>query len=141
MIRIVIDTNVLVAALRSNRGASFALLDLIGTSSDFTIQLSVPLILEYESVLKRHHAETGLNDDDVDEVVDYLCSVGDRHSIFFLWRPVLRDPKDDFVLELAVRSESELIVTFNTKDFVQSTRFGITAVTPSEFLSMIRRRK
>ena len=55
---------------------------------------------------------------------------------FYLWRPTLRDPKDDFVLELAVESNCDYIVTFNIKDFAEAKKFGIQAVKPSEFLKI-----
>jgi putative PIN family toxin of toxin-antitoxin system len=102
--QIVLDTNVLVSALRSNLGASFRLLQLVGKSDAFRINLSVPLVLEYEAVLLRQRAKTGLTSADIADVIDYLCSVAGLHSVFFLWRPILRDPNDDFILELAVRA-------------------------------------
>ncbi len=135
--QIVIDTNVFLAALRSNRGASFLLLMLIGQSDRFEISLSVPLVLEYEDVAKRPGLVPNLSEQDVDDVLDYLCSVGHRHTIFFLWRPFLKDPKDDMVLELAVEAQCDYIITFNQKDFVGSEQFGIITLTPQEFLRNI----
>jgi len=70
----------------------------------------------------------------IDDILDYLCSVARRHTIFFLWRSFLKDPKDDMVLELAVEAQCEYIVTFNQKDFVGSDQFGSAVVTPQEFL-------
>jgi hypothetical protein len=70
----------------------------------------------------------------IDDILDYLCTVGDRRSIFFLWRPLLKDPKDDMVLELAVEAECESIVTYNQRDFAGADRFGVRIVTPREFL-------
>ena len=140
MIQAVVDTNVIVAGLRSRRGASFALLELIGKSDHFGINVSVPLVLEYEAVLLRQRAQIGLSREDVGDVIDYLCSVAKLHDIYYLWRPVLKDPKDDFVLELAVRAECTTIVTHNLGDFAQCDRFGIAAVTPRDFLTTIRRK-
>lgn len=134
--RIVIDTNVLVAGLRSPRGASHRLLRLIGTA-DFEMALSVPLVLEYEDVLKRQGTDLGLTRDDADRLVDYWCSVAHLQEIHFLWRPVLRDPKDDHVLELAVEAGSKGIVTHNVKDFAGTESFGIQVVRPGEFLRRI----
>lgn len=134
--RIVIDTNVIVSGLRSSRGASYRVLRLIG-SRDFTIALSVPLVLEYEDVLEREGAALGLTDDDVNRFVEYLCGVAHLQEIHFLWRPALRDPKDDHVLELAVGSGSRIIVTHNMRDFVQAGTFGVTAIRPGEFLRRI----
>lgn len=134
--RMLLDTNVLVAALRSKRGASHRLLLLVD-SGRFDLYVSVPLILEYESVVKRQSKATQLSSKDVDAVIDYLCAVGVASKIFYLWRPVLKDPKDDMVLELAVAGGCQYIVTFNKVDFVGSERFGIQVVTPKEFLSII----
>ena len=132
-----IDTNVFLSALRSNRGASFLLLTLAGQNSLFEIDLSVPLVLEYEDVAKRPALVPSLTDQDVDAILDYLCFAAHKHAIFFLWRPFLRDPKDDMVLELAVEAQCEYIVTFNLKDFAGCEQFGIAAVTPQEFLRLI----
>lgn len=134
--QVVLDTNVIVSALRSRRGASHRLLLLVG-GPEFQINLSVPLVLEYEDVAKRTAQEAGLTVADVDDVIDYLCSVARLREIHFLWRPVLKDPGDDHVLELAVEAECHTIVTHNVKDFAGSERFGIRAVTPGEFLKSI----
>jgi predicted nucleic acid-binding protein len=90
--RIVPDTNAPVAGLRSRRGASFRLLQLLGTGR-FEVAISVPLILEYEDVLMRHVRMVGFDETEIAAVIDYLCAVGQRQRIFYLWRPVLRDPK------------------------------------------------
>lgn len=136
-LQIVVDTNVLIAALRSNRGASFLLLSLLGLSDRFEINLSVPLVLEYEDVAMRPGLVPELLPQDIIDIMDYLCSVANRHDIFFLWRPLLVDPKDDMVLELAVEAHCDYIVTFNTRHFVGVERFGLQAVTPQEFLRKI----
>jgi putative PIN family toxin of toxin-antitoxin system len=135
--QIVIDTNVFLSALRSNQGASFLLLTLIGLSNLFEINLSVPLVLEYEDVAKRPSLVPNLSEQEIDDILDYLCSVGHRHTIFFLWRPFLKDPKDDMVLELAVEAQCDCIITFNQKDFVGSEQFGIITLSPQEFLRKI----
>lgn len=133
--QVVLDTNVLVAALRSRRGASFALLSRVGTpGAGFDIHVSVPLVFEYEAVLRRHAAALGLGHDDVDDTLDYLCAVAAHHRIYFLWRPVLRDPRDDMVLEVAVEARADRIVTFNVRDFAGAERFGVKVVTPRELL-------
>ena len=134
---VVLDTNVLIAALRSRRGASFYLLSLVGRSRRFEINLSVPLVLEYEEVAKRQSRAIGLTHADIDDVLDYLCNVANLREIFFLWRPFLRDPKDDMVLELAVEAGCGRIVTFNQRDFAGIERFALKAVTPKEFLKEI----
>jgi len=68
---------------------------------------------------------------------DYLCQVALRREIFFLWRPFLKDPKDDLVLELAVESECEFIITYNRRDFAGTEKFGIKVLTPKEFLKKL----
>lgn len=133
-LEVVIDTNVLVSALKSKRGASFKLLTLIGQNK-FDINLSVPLILEYEDVAKRLIGGTALNEEDINDILDYICSVSNRREIYYLWRPFLKDPKDDMVLELAVTSNCDMIVTYNKKDFKGVEEyFGIRLLTPKELL-------
>jgi putative PIN family toxin of toxin-antitoxin system len=136
-LQIVIDTNVFVSALRSKRGASFKLLSLIGQSEQFEINLSVPLVLEYEDVANRQLNITGLSAEDVSDIIDYLCSIGNLCPIYFLWRPFLKDPKDDMVLELAVEAQCQYIVTFNQRDFAGVEQFGLRVLTPQEFLRKI----
>jgi putative PIN family toxin of toxin-antitoxin system len=135
MINVVIDTNVLISALRSNRGASFKLISLIGTGK-FDISLSVPLLIEYEAVSKRKKFEH-LIDVDIDDLLNYLCKVADKRDIFFLWRPFLKDPKDDMILELAVEAGCEYIITYNLDDFKGVEQFGVEAITPKKFLIKI----
>jgi putative PIN family toxin of toxin-antitoxin system len=130
------DTNVLVAALRSRRGASFRLLGLVD-SGRFELALSVPLVLEFEAVAKRHARVIGASAANIDAIIDYLCRVAVQHKIYYLWRPFLRDPKDDMILELAVGSNSKFIVTHNTKDFRGAQQFAVRVVTPQEFLRQI----
>jgi predicted nucleic acid-binding protein len=133
MRRIVLDTNVLVAAARSNRGASYRVLQMVGPDAGFRLTVSVPLVLEYEMALKR---ETGLAHAHVDAIVDYLCQDADRRPIYFLWRPFLRDPSDEMVLEVAVGGEAQSIVTHNVRDFAGvEDRFGIRVVRPGAFLA------
>ncbi len=133
---IVIDTCVLISALRSRNGASFKLLSLID-SKRFTFFLSVPLVLEYEAVAKRMSRNLGLTHSDIEDIIDYLCTVGLHRKVHFLWRPNLKDPSDDFVLELAVESECNYIVTHNIKDFKDIKKFHLKAITPPELLRKI----
>jgi putative PIN family toxin of toxin-antitoxin system len=133
---IVIDTNVVVSALRSRRGASHRLLLLVD-SGKFQTNLSVPLFLEYEEVCKRLLGEIALTEADLDAILDYLCRTAKHHRVFYLWRPLLRDSGDDMVLELAVAASCDVIVTHNTGDFRGAERFGIRVRTPREFLQDI----
>jgi putative PIN family toxin of toxin-antitoxin system len=133
---IVIDTNVLVAALRSRRGASHKLLRLID-SGKFSMSISVPLILEYEDAAKRSLDSISLTIHDIGDIINYICRIAKRRNIFYLWRPFLKDPKDDMVLELAVAGQCSTIVTFNTKDFEGVEQFGVRVMTPKKFLEEI----
>jgi predicted nucleic acid-binding protein len=96
-------------------------------------------VLEYEAVAREHARELGLTHSDVDDVIDYLCAVGHRRQIFYLWRPFLPDPRDDMVLEVAVEAGCEMIVTFNLRDFVGVEQFGLQALTPGQFLALLNR--
>jgi len=133
MQRVVLDTNVILSGLKSKRGASFKLLTLLGTGK-FEIAISVPLIIEYEDVLLRKKKELGLTKKEIQYFLDYICQIGHKQSIFFLWRPKLSDPKDELVLEVTVAAGSETIITFNKKHFKQSEEFGVSVLTPKEFL-------
>ena len=134
--RIVIDTNVLISALGSKNGASFKLLTLLGRDK-YVVSISVPLVPEYEAAAKLISKKLKLKHSDIDDILDYLCSVSEHRKIHFLWRPVLRDPSDDMVLELAVESDSDYILTYNKADFGGSERFGVEVIDPKEFLQKI----
>jgi len=134
--QIVMDTNVFISALRSRRGSSFKLLGLIGTGR-FEINLSVPLVLEYEAVAKRSRWHGKPSWTHLSNIIDYLCAVGRRQQIHFLWRPRAQDPKDDMVLEVAVAGQCDGIVTYNKKDFAEARSFGLKLFTPKEFLKII----
>ncbi|MEA3362754.1 MAG: putative toxin-antitoxin system toxin component, PIN family [Thermodesulfobacteriota bacterium] len=133
---IVIDTCVLISALRSRNGASFRLLSLID-SRKFSFSLSVPLVLECEATAKRISRSLGLTHADIEDIIDYFCTVGEHRKVHYLWRPNLKDPSDDFVLELAVESECQYIVTYNIKDFSKAGKFNVTVITPLELLRKI----
>ena len=136
--RIVIDTNVLVSALRSRRGWSFSLLSNVGTGL-FDHVVAVPFVMEYESVLLRE-GMVPLDSGAVRNVIDYLCATGIRQDIHFLWRPKLRDAQDDMVLETAVNGGCSVIVTHNVRDFAPAVSLGVTALTPAEFLRPFKER-
>lgn len=134
---IILDTNIIVAGLMSRRGASFKILSLLGQGK-FEIALSVPLVLEYEDVAKRLSGnKIALSFQAIDDVLDYMCKVGIHQKIHYLWRPVLKDPKDDFVLELATNADADAIVTFNVRDFSRSHHYGIKILEPKQFLVQI----
>jgi predicted nucleic acid-binding protein len=127
---------VLVAGLRSSKGASFAVLEHL-ERGDFQAAVSVPLVLEYEDVLLREVAGPILSQD-VADFVDGVCAIAHQQEIFFLWRPLLPDPKDDMVAELAVAAQCTAIITHNVSDFGPIGRFGIEVLTPGQFLQRLR---
>ncbi len=132
----VIDTNVLVSALMSKRGASYKILSLRPTGK-FEFHLSVPLVCEYEAVLKRSELKLTWTMDEIDELLDIICLLGVKHEIWYLWRPLLRDVGDEFVAEVAVAAQAEAIVTQNIRDFKGMDKFGIKLLTPKEYLQRI----
>lgn len=135
--QVVIDTNIFFAALYSQRGASYKLLSLID-SGKFGSHISVPLILEYEDVAKRNLDQINPSAQEVDDIIDYICMVANRQKIYYLWRPFLKDSKDEMVLELAVAAGCDFIITFNQRDFQGvKEEFGIGVITPKEFLQKI----
>ncbi|MGB3059308.1 MAG: putative toxin-antitoxin system toxin component, PIN family [Anaerolineae bacterium] len=135
-LQVVLDTNVLIAALRSPRGASYRVLQLLDKGF-FDIHISVPLVLEYESVALRQLDDLPISRKHVEELLDYVCKVGFAHEIYYAWRPFLSDPDDDMVLEVAIASSSNAIVTFNKRDFRGCERFGVRLLTPAELLQEI----
>src|SRR5947207_4124025 len=106
-------------------------------SGKFGFHLSVPLVCEYESVLKRAELGLGWSSEEIDELLDIICLLGVKHEIWYLWRPLLQDAGDEFVAELAVTAQAEAIVTLNTRDFKGMDKFGIKLLTPKEFLQRI----
>jgi putative PIN family toxin of toxin-antitoxin system len=135
-VNVVLDTNVLVSALRSDRGAAFRLLQRLG-EGDFTPVVSPPLCMEYEDVLFRPGLLPNHSAQDIDAFLDYVMSVSIEHRIYFLWRPYLPDFKDDLVLEVALAGEASFIITHNLCDFRGVASLGIQAVTPRQFLAML----
>ena len=137
---IVLDTNVLVAATLSPFGASFQILTMV-PQRRFELLLSVPLMLEYEEVLKRDDmcAQSHLTLDEVDILLDMLAAVGTPRTPFFRWRPQLSDPDDEMVLELAANGPADVIVTVNIRDFLPAAvTFGVEVLRPGEFLRRLR---
>jgi putative PIN family toxin of toxin-antitoxin system len=137
VVRVVLDTSVLVAAWRSRLGASYEIVAAI-ESDLFEVAVSVPLVAEYESALLRHLGR-GQGPQHVEALVDRICDVAVRQEVFFLWRPLLPDPNDDMVVEVAVASQAEVIVTHNLRDFGPAKRFGLQVLAPGAFLNHLLR--
>ena len=137
--QIVIDTCVLISALLSRQGASFNLLKRFGTG-EFETNLSVPICLEYESIVKKTATEKQLQltEKDIEKLIEIIIQGSNLWEIHFLTRPFLPDPNDEFLLELAFHANCDFIITHNIKDFKGVKEFfGIEVVTPKQFLQFL----
>lgn len=137
--RLVLDTDVIVAALRSPRGASAALLRAI-RQDQATMLLSTTLLLEYEAVCRReeHRLAAGLTMEEVETFLDGLAVLAEPVAVHFLWRPQLRDAGDEMVLEAAVNGQAKAIVAFNHRDYGNApARFGMLLLLPAEAFKRI----
>jgi putative PIN family toxin of toxin-antitoxin system len=138
--RLVLDTDVIVAAMRSPSGASAALLR-AARQGEVTLLASVPLALEYEAVCSEaeHQLAAGLNAAQGAIFVDAVVALSEPVKTHFLWRPQLRDPGDEMVLEAAVNGRADALVTFNVRDFgAAPAHFGIEVLLPRDALKRIR---
>jgi predicted nucleic acid-binding protein len=136
--RVAFDTSVLVAAAKSRLGASFALVQSL-PNPKFEVALSVSLYTEWQAVLTRpEHLPPGRTADQALAFLRYLAGQCHLQDIFYLWRPYLRDPDDDMVLELAVAARCSHIVTHNLRDFRDLESFGILAITPKDFIHLLQ---
>ena len=136
-LHVVLDTCILVAALRSKRGAANALLTELGLGN-FETSISVTLALEYESVLKRPGLIPGYSPEELKSFIESFLRISNPIEVRFKHRPCLPDPKDDMVLEAAVNAFCDGIVTNNIKDFKLVSRFGLNVWTANEFLHAVR---
>lgn len=137
--RVVLDTSVLVAAARSRIGASFQVLGAL-RDRRFVALASVPLMLEYEAVLKRpeHLAAGGRSTTMTDDFLDALCLYIEPVHLHYLWRPQTRDANDEMVLETALNGRADALVTLNAGDFAAAARFRLPVLTPGEFVRYLR---
>jgi len=136
MHEVVLDTNVLVSALRSKRGASYELLRSIDEGL-WRPNISVALALEYEDVLKRSDLVVGFSETEIEYFLDYILGQGNLITGVQRRRPLLPDADDERILELAVASGS-MIVTHNTRHFTAAEPFGVEVATPAQFLRTLR---
>jgi putative PIN family toxin of toxin-antitoxin system len=136
MFRAVLDTSVIVAAMRSRRGASNRLLELIARERMQPL-VSTALFLEYEDVLQRpeNRLATGMSEADVEGFLAAFASAAEGVDVNFRWRPQLKDPKDELVLEVAVNGRADALVTHNLRDFEMAARlFKLRVMLPRELL-------
>lgn len=130
---VVLDSNVIVSALKSSVGASFQLISRM-RSGGVTTAVTAPLVFEYQDVVSRPGLLPHLTRSDLDGFLDWFVSVSSLHKVHFLWRPLLRDPKDDMVLEAAMACAADHLVTHNHSDFRPAASLGMSVVTPAELL-------
>jgi putative PIN family toxin of toxin-antitoxin system len=136
----VLDTSVVVAALRTRLGAGNAVLRLVAQRR-VTALATPPLFLEYEDVLKRpeHQLAHGLTPDVVDEFLAELAALLEPVEVHFQWRPQSRDPNDEMVLEAAINGQADALVTYNIKDFAEAgERFRISVLRPGDLLKKVK---
>jgi putative PIN family toxin of toxin-antitoxin system len=135
------DTDAIVAAMRSPAGASAAIVRAVRLKKA-TLLLSVPLAMEYEAVCRRpeHREEAGLSLQQVEIFLDAIVAMGEPVQTHFLWRPQLRDPNDEMVLEAAVNGGAAALVTFNLRDYgTAALQFGVEVLLPREAIGRIKR--
>jgi putative PIN family toxin of toxin-antitoxin system len=138
--RIVLDTSVVVAGLRTRRGAGNAVLRLVAQRRVLALA-TPPLFLEYEDVLKRpeHQLVHGLAPETIDEFLAELAALIVPVEVHFQWRPQSRDPNDEMVLEAAINGRADALVTYNLKDFAEAgERFRISVLRPADLLKKVK---
>ena len=131
--QVVLDTSVLVAAVRSSQGASFRILQLVGDPR-WELNLSPALLFEYEEIATIHAKKFWAEPGRLSDLLDFPVAESNPQPEIPIWRPILRDADDDLVLELAIAAQAGFIVTHNIRDFAGAERFGIGVLTPAEFL-------
>ena len=136
-----LDTDAVVAAMRSPTGACAAIVRAV-RQRQATLLLSVPLAIEYEAVCRRpeHRVEAGFSERQVEIFLDAIIAMAEPVPTHFLWRPQLRDPNDETVLEAAVNGRADAVVTFNIRDYgTAASQFGVEVLLPREAIARIRR--
>ena len=139
--RVVLDTSVVVAALRTREGTGNAVLRLVANRRLRALATS-PLFLEYEDVLKRPEQRIahGLTPDRIDEFLAELAGLIEPINVRFLWRPQVRDPSDEMVLEAGINGRADALVTYNIRDFERAgRRFEVVILSPPDLLKMVKR--
>jgi len=141
---VVLDTNVLYQALRSNNGASFYILSLIWNNK-ISLAISINVFNEYEEVLKRPQSlsDINLNKNDIENILSFISYIGKPYAPYFLFRPNLDDEDDNMFIELSLVSNCDFLITNNVKDFTTKSelKFGdLSIITPTDFVKMWRKK-
>ena len=136
--RAVMDTNVLVAALRFRRGASYELLRLL-REGKWTLVLSNTVLGEYHEVLHREAGVLKLTQAEADAYLDALCALAEQRALTSEWQPAAADPDDEPLVQLARETGVRYLVTHNVRDVRGATQFGVQVLRPSEFLELLRK--
>ena len=126
----------LVSGLKSSLGASYKLLSILNDRR-WRVNVSTALLFEYEEILKSVGKDLGLTLQEVDLAIAAICNIANFHPIFFLWRPMLKDADDEFLIDLALKAQVDFIITYNQRDLQPVERFGIQVVTPKQFLQIV----
>ena len=137
-LRAIIDTNVFLSALWSTHGAAFEIFSEL-RRGHWQMVLSNHLLFEYEELGKRNATEMGLALEDIDAVLDALCTTAEQCRLEPDWVPRLTDPDDEPLLQLAVEGRVSIIVTRNIRHLNPAQKFGIEVLTPAEFLARLRK--
>ena len=137
--RVVLDTDVVIAAFRSKTGASRALLD-YALQRKITMVVSVPLLFEYEAILKRSRQQEvhGLTDEELERALQLITKTCDKQPPHFLWRPQLQDVADEMVLETAINGRVDMLVSFNQRHLnAAAAKFGLRCELPATCLQAL----
>jgi predicted nucleic acid-binding protein len=135
-LRAVMDTNVLVAAFRSRRGASFEVFRRL-RRGEWTAVVSNHLLFEYEEVMKRDAAALGLNLDEIDELLNAICARADEWPLKHGWEPILPDPDDEPLVQLAHESGAMRLISHNIRHLRPAAEMGIQILKPGEFFRIL----
>lgn len=140
MIRAVLDTNVLLAGLRSRNGASFEIMRRF-RQGDFVLLIANTVLTEYEEILKREGPVFGLPSGVIERFLDALCAAAEEWKTSSFWKPCLPDPDDEPLAQLAIEAKVDYLVTHNLRDFPADRLPGLRVVTPGEFLRILQHSK
>jgi putative PIN family toxin of toxin-antitoxin system len=135
--RAVLDTNVVYAGLRSQRGASFAILEALWQGK-WKLILSNTVLTEYEEILRREAGTLNLNSQRISRLLDAICALAERRNLSALWMPVLNDPDDEAFVHLAVEAGADYLVSHNLRHLEPATRMGVKLLAPRDFAAIIR---